>query len=383
MQLACVLCSNGCGCDITVKDGRIVGVRGRAEDVVNRGRLGPKGLHGWEANNSPDRLTQPLIRRNGKLEPASWDEAMEMIVARSREIREKYSAAAIGFYTSGQLFLEEYYTLAVIGKAGLGTPHMDGNTRLCTATAAAALKETFGSDGQPGSYFDIDTTDCILMVGQNMAATDTVLWTRILDRRSAPNPPKLIVIDPRRTMSARQADLHLAPRIGTNVAVMNGLLHLLIEAGHADTRFLEQHTTGFAELHKTVANYPPEKVEEITGIPAADLRRAADMIAASRMLVSICLQGVYQSNQATAAAVQVNNLNLVLGRIGRPGCGILQMNGQPTSQNTRETGADGDVPGFRNWENHEHIEELARLWNVDPAIIPHWTPPTHSMQIFR
>jgi anaerobic selenocysteine-containing dehydrogenase len=131
-------------------------------------------------------------------------------------------------------------------------------------------------------------------------------------------------------MSARQADLHLAPRIGTNVAVMNGLLHLLIEAGHADTRFLEQHTTGFAELHKTVANYRPEKVEEITGIPAAGLRRAADMIAASRMLASSCLQGVYQSNQATAA-VQVNNLNLVLGRIRRPGCGILQMNGQPTS----------------------------------------------------
>jgi anaerobic selenocysteine-containing dehydrogenase len=174
-QSACVLCSNGCGVDIGVKNQRIVGVRGRPSDAVNRGRLGPKGLNGWEANNSADRLTHPLIRRAGKLEQASWTEAMDLIVARTREVRERYTASAIGFYTTGQLFLEEYYTLGVIGKAGLGTPHMDGNTRLCTATAAAALKETFGSDGQPGSYFDMDETDCILMVGHNMAATDSGL----------------------------------------------------------------------------------------------------------------------------------------------------------------------------------------------------------------
>ncbi|WP_019143074.1 molybdopterin oxidoreductase family protein [Noviherbaspirillum massiliense] len=383
VQSACVLCSNGCGCDIGVKDGRIVGVRGRAQDVVNRGRLGPKGLHGWEANNSAERLTRPLIRRAGRLEPASWDEAMELIVAKAKEAHQRYSAGSIGFYTTGQLFLEEYYTLAVIGKAGLGTPHMDGNTRLCTATAAASLKETFGSDGQPGSYFDVDSTDCIFMVGHNMSSTDTVLWTRVLDRRRTNNPPKLIVVDPRKTMTAKEADLHLAPRVGTNMALLNGLLHLLIEGNYIDQDFIDRHTIGFATLKQTVAEYPPERVEKICGVAAADLRRAAEMIGTSKMLLSTCLQGVYQSNQATAAAVQVNNINLVLGRIGRPGCGILQMNGQPTAQNTRETGADGDLPGFRNWDNIKHIEELARLWNVEPAIIPHWTPPTHALQIFR
>src|SRR6185295_4878201 len=142
VQSACVLCSNGCGLDVGVKDGRILGVRGRADDHVNRGRLGPKGLHGWEANNSADRLKSPLIRKNGTLESASWDEALNLIVEKSKQVINKHSASAIGFYTSGQLFLEEYYTLAVIGKAGLGTPHMDGNTRLCTATAGQALKET-------------------------------------------------------------------------------------------------------------------------------------------------------------------------------------------------------------------------------------------------
>ena len=383
VQSACVLCSNGCGMDIGVNDNRIVGVRGRSSDVVNRGRLGPKGLNGWEANNSADRLTHPLIRRAGKFERASWDEAMDLVVTRTREIRDRYTASGVGFYTTGQLFLEEYYTLGVIGKAGLGTPHMDGNTRLCTATAAAALKETFGADGQPGSYYDIDETDCIVMVGHNMAATDTVLWMRVLDRRRGPRPPKLIVIDPRATATAKEADLHLAPRIGTNVALLNGILHMLIESGSIDRAFIEAHTVGFHDLERTVMRYPPERASMISGVPVAQINAAAKVIGQASTLVCTCLQGVYQSNQATAAAVQVNNINLVRGMIGRPGCGILQMNGQPTSQNTRETGADGDLPAFRNWDNQEHIEELARIWNVEASTIPHWAPPTHALQIFR
>src|SRR5689334_17223462 len=149
-QSACVLCSNGCAIDIAVRDKRIVGVRGRAADRVNRGRLGPKGLYGWQANHSADRLTTPLIRKNGRLEKASWAEAMRLIVSRSKDIIRDYGSAAIGFYTTGQLFLEEYYTLSLIARGGIGTPHVDGNTRLCTATAERALVETFGSDGQPG-----------------------------------------------------------------------------------------------------------------------------------------------------------------------------------------------------------------------------------------
>jgi anaerobic selenocysteine-containing dehydrogenase len=254
VQSACVLCSNGCGVDIGLKNGRIVGVRGRAIDTVNKGRLGPKGLHGWEANHSADRLLRPLIRNHAGLQEASWDEAMELIVRRTKGVRERYTASAIGFYTTGQLFLEEYYTLGVIGKAGLGTPHMDGNTRLCTATAAAALKETFGADGQPGSYFDIDETDCIVHVGHNISSTDTVLWMRVLDRRRGPNPPKLIVIDPRATATAKEADIHLAPRLGTNVALLNGILHLLIANGCVDPRFIGNHTVGFDASRKSSGN---------------------------------------------------------------------------------------------------------------------------------
>ncbi|MCU7495704.1 MAG: molybdopterin-dependent oxidoreductase [Ignavibacteria bacterium] len=383
VQSACVLCSNDCAMDIGVKDGKIVGVRGRAVDRVNRGRLGPKGLHGWEANNSPDRLKFPMVRKNGKLERATWNEAMDLIVRRSKEIVKSHTASAIGFYTTGQLFIEEYYTLGVIGKAGLGTPHMDGNTRLCTATAAASLMESFGSDGQPGSYTDLDTTELIMLVGHNMSNTQTVLWARILDRLEGPNPPAIVVIDPRKTWTADKASVHLAPRVGTNVAVLNGLEHLLIESGNIDTEFIEQHTTGFEALKKALSSYTPDAVEKITGIPSGDLLRAAELIGRAKSMVSTCLQGVYQSMQATASACQVNNIHLLRGMLGREGCGILQMNGQPTAQNTRETGCDGALPAFRNWDNPDHIEELARIWNVDPVIIPHWSPPTHAMQIFR
>ncbi len=386
VQAACFLCSNGCGIDIGVKDdrpgGRIVGVRGREADVVNRGRLGPKGLYGWVANASADRLTHPLVRRGDRLERASWDAAMELIVRRMKEAKERYTAGSIGFYTSGQLFAEGNYTLSVIRTAGIGTLHIDGNTRLCTATAGAALKETFGADGQPGTYADIEATDCFLLVGHDMAATATVLWSRVLDRRCAGRPSRMIVIDPRRTATAAEADLHIKPRLGTNVAVLNGLIQQLIEQGHADRAFVDAHTLGFEELASTVSRYTPERVAAIARIPAEQLRQAAAMIGGSKRLLSTCLQGVYQSNQGTAAAVQVNNVNLVLGRIGRPGCGILQMNGQPTAENSRETGSGGDLPGFRNFDNPRHVEEMANLWNVDPATLPNWGPPTHALQIF-
>lgn len=156
VQTASVMSSNGDALDIAVKDGRIVGVRGRGVDRVNHGRLGPKNLYGWQASASKDRLTRPMVRKDGELVETDWDEAMERIVERSREQLREKGPLSLGFYTTGQIFLEEYYTLGVIGKAGLSTPHMDGNTRTCTATAAAAMKESFGTDGQPGSYTDVD-----------------------------------------------------------------------------------------------------------------------------------------------------------------------------------------------------------------------------------
>ncbi|GAB2584642.1 molybdopterin oxidoreductase [Paractinoplanes abujensis] len=384
---ACLLCSNGCGCDIAVKDGRMVGIRGRATDVVNHGRLGPKGLYGSTAwAHAPDRLTRPMIRDGGLLVDCDWETAMGRVVEVSKRLLREQGPLSHGFYTSGQLFLEEYYTLAVLGKAGVGTPHMDGNTRLCTATAAAALKESFGADGQPGSYTDIEHCDAIFLYGHNMAETQTVLWARILDRTRAADPPRLVCVDPRRTKVAEEAErtggVHLAPRVGTNLALLNGLTRELFEHGWVDHDWVREHTLGADDLRDIVEAYTPERTAEICGVAPDDLRRAARIFGESGNVLSTVLQGFYQSHQATASAVAVNNLHLLRGLIGRPGSGILQMNGQPTAQNNRECGADGDLPGFRNWDNEQHIEQLAKLWNVDPLVIPHWAPPTHAMQIF-
>src|SRR4051794_32611731 len=384
VQAACVLCSNGCACDIAVKDGEMVGVRGRAVDVVNHGRLGPKGLFAsWQGVRNGDRLTRPLIREHGELVPTDWDTAMNRIVERSRSLLDEKGPLTHGFYTSGQLFLEEYYALAIVGKAGLGTPHMDGNTRLCTATAAAAMKESFGSDGQPGSYTDIDSCGAMFLYGHNMAETQTVLWTRVLDRLAGPNPPRLVCVDPRDTEVARHAEVHLAVRPGTNLALMNGLVRELILHGWIDETYIAEHTRGFDELKAVVEEWTPERVAEVCDVDAADVRRAAEIFGTTDQVMSTVLQGFYQSAQATAASCYVNNLHLLRGKIGTPGNGILQMNGQPTAQNTRETGADGDLPGFRNWENPKHVAELAELWGVDVNTVPHWSPPTHAMQIWR
>lgn len=382
-QSASILHSNGDAMDIAVKDGRIVGVRGRAEDRVNHGRLGPKDLYGWQANNSPDRLTRPLIRRDGELVETDWDTAMDAVASRTKELLEERGPSSIAFYTTGQLFLEEYYTLGLIAHGGIGTNHVDGNTRLCTATAAEALKESFGSDGQPGSYTDIDRADVICLYGHNMAETQTVLWTRILDRLAGPDPPKIVCVDPRRTPVANHATIHLAPRPGTNVMLMNALLSELLEHDWIDHEYVEAHAVGFAELQKMLSDYSVERAAEVCDVPVADLREAARLIGTSQRLVSTVLQGFYQSHQATAAAVQVNNIHILRGMLGKPGCGLLQMNGQPTAQNTRECGADGDLPAFRNWSNDAHVEDLAKVWNVNPMDIPHYSAPTHAMQIMR
>ncbi|MCP2367493.1 anaerobic selenocysteine-containing dehydrogenase [Agromyces flavus] len=384
VRSACVLCSNGCGCDIAVKDGRMVGIRGRADDPINHGRLGPKGLYAsWQGVGHRDRLTTPLVRRDGVLVPASWDEAMSLVVERSRALLDEVGPLSHGFYTSGQLFLEEYYALAIIGKAGVGTPHMDGNTRLCTATAAASLKESFGADGQPGCYEDLDECEALFLYGHNIAATQTVAWARVLDRLDGPEPPALVVVDPRRTPVAKRATVHLAVNPGTNLALMHALVRELIANGWTDDAWVAEHTVGFDELAGQVKEWTPERAAEVCGVAADEIREAARIFGTTDRVVSTVLQGFYQSAQATASSCQVNNLHLLRGMIGKPGAGLLQMNGQPTAQNNRETGADGDLSGFRNWENETHVQELATLWGVDPQVIPHWAPPTHAMQLFR
>lgn len=239
------------------------------------------------------------------------------------------------------------------------------------------MRESFGADGQPGSYTDVDYTDCLFIVGHNVASTQTVLWSRMLDRLDGPNPPKLVVVDPRVSYTAERATVHLAPKIGTNLALLNGIEHLLFKNDWVNEEYIAKHVVGVEALREVVEKYTPSYVEDITGVPASQLEEAAMIIGTSKSLLSTALQGVYQSNQATASACQINNINLLRGFIGKPGSGVLQMNGQPTAQNNRETGCDGEFPGFRNFQNPSHMQEIADIWNIDYFKMPHWSQPTH------
>ncbi len=244
----------------------------------------------------------------------------------SKQLLDEKGPLSHGFYTSGQLFLEEYYTLAVIGKAGLGTPHMDGNTRLCTATSAAAFKESFGADGQPGSYTDIEHCDAIFLYGHNMPETQTVLWTRILDRTRGEDPPRIVCVDPRRTAVAEEAErtggVHLAPRVGTNLALMNGLTRELFVHGWVDDDWVGEHTIGVDELRddRRAVHARARRRRSAGSTPTTCAERRGSSARASGVLSTV-LQGFYQSHQATAASVAVHNLHLLRGMIGRPGAG--------------------------------------------------------------
>lgn len=365
---ACILCSNGCGLDIAVKDGRIVGVRGDVNHPVNFGHLGPKGENGWVANASPRRGTTPMIRRRkgGALEPVGWDEALDFFEQHFRAAWDQ-GHENLACYNSGQLTIEEFYTLGKLWRGGLQSSNIDGNTRLCTATSATGLMANFGADGPVASYVDIDQAELLCLYGHNVAEAQTVLWERMLAAK-ARNGGRILVVDPRKSPTVRQgADLHLQIRIGTNVALMNGLIHLLIREGHVDHGFVAAHTVGFEKMQAVVAEYPPERVAELCGIAQADLERAAQWIGTTRRMVSTVLQGFYQSVEATASSSLVNSVHLLTGAIGQPGTGPLLMAGQPSAMSNREAGADGSYPGYRNPHNPKHMRELAELWNIDPA----------------
>jgi anaerobic selenocysteine-containing dehydrogenase len=354
--------------DIGVKDGRIVGVRGNVDHPVNAGHLGPKGEHAWVANHSPKRGTTPMIRRRRgePLVPVGWNEALDFFVDRFKASW-TLGHETLACYNSGQLTIEEFYALAKLWRGGLQSSNIDGNTRLCTATSATGLMANFGADGPVASYADIDQADLICLYGHNVAEAQTVLWERMLEAKRR-NGARIIVVDPRKTPTVRQgADLHLQIRAGTNVALVNGIIHLLIRDGRVDHGFIAAHTVGFEEMDGVTREYPPGRVADICGIAQADLEKAADWIASTPKMVSTVLQGFYQSVEATAASSLINSVHLLVGAIGKPGSGPLLMAGQPSAMSNREAGADGSYPGYRNPHNEKHMKDLCDHWNIDFA----------------
>ncbi|MBV9826010.1 MAG: molybdopterin oxidoreductase family protein [Alphaproteobacteria bacterium] len=362
---ACLLCSNGCGLDIAVQQGHIVGVRGAADHPVNFGHLGPKGEHSWVANHSRRRGTTPMIRRKKgePLQPVDWPTAMDFFIEKFREAW-SLGHENLACYNSGQLTIEEFYTLGKLWRGGLQSSNIDGNTRLCTATSATGLMANFGSDGPAASYADIDQAQLLCLYGHNVAEVQTVLWERMLAAKKK-NGARIIVADPRKTPTVRQgADLHLQIKAGTNVALMNGIIHLLIARGWVDRDFVAKYTVGFDQLEVVTREYPPERIAEICDINESALQTAAEWIGTTPRIVSTVLQGFYQSVEATASSSLVNTVHLLKAAIGKPGAGPLLMAGQPSAMLNREAGADGSYPAYRNPHSEAQMRDLCERWNI-------------------
>jgi assimilatory nitrate reductase catalytic subunit len=362
----CGYCSVGCGMFIGVKDGRAVSVRGNPDHPVNRGMLCPKGLSEHHTIAADNRARYPLLRRNGRLERVDWSEALETMAARFREVQDRHGPGAVGVISTGQLVTEEFYALGKLVQLGLRTPNYDGNTTLCMSTAVQGYKRSFGSDGPPGAYEDFERADVILLIGANIAENHPILCWRL---RSNPGTT-LIVVDPRVTKTAMMADLHLPVRPRSDLALVNGLIHIVIEHDLIDRDYIEQHTTGFEALRESVREYSPERVAEITGLsPEAIVRTAWTYARAEAGLIAWTM-GVNHSTKGTDTVNAINNLALITGNIGRVGAAPLSITGQCNAMGTREAGFASIMPGYRKFESAADREELAALWNVPVDRIP-------------
>ena len=362
----CGYCSVGCGMFVGVKDGRAVSVRGNPDHPVNRGMLCPKGLSEHHTIAADNRAQFPLLRKNGAMARVGWDEALGTMAAKFRDVQARHGAGAVGVISTGQLVTEEFYTLGKLVQLGLGTTNYDGNTTLCMSTAVAGYKRSFGSDGPPGAYEDLELADVIILIGANIAENHPILCWRL-----QANPGRtLIVVDPRVTKTAMLADVHLPIRPRSDIALINGLIHIVIEHNLVDREYIAQHTCGFDALRDSVRDYTPERVAELTGLaPEAIVRTAWTYARANAAFIGWTM-GVNHSTKGTETVNAINNLALITGNIGRAGAAPFSITGQCNAMGTRETGFTSGLPGYRKFESPEDREELAGIWGVDAARIP-------------
>ena len=366
VSTTCGYCSVGCGMFIGVKDGRAVSVRGNPDHPVNRGMLCPKGLSEHHTINADNRARYPLLRRGGGMARVSWDEALSTMAARFRDVQARYGPGAVGVISTGQLVTEEFYAMGKLIQLGIGTPNYDGNTTLCMSTAVQGYKRSFGSDGPPGAYEDLEKADVILLIGANVAENHPILCWRL---RSNPNTT-IIVVDPRVTKTAMMADLHLPLRPRSDLALINGLIHFVIEHDLVDREYIDRYTTGFEALRESVREYTPERVAEITGLTPEVICRTAWTYARAEAAFIGWTMGVNHSTKGTETVNAINNLALITGNIGRAGAAPFSITGQCNAMGTREAGFASIMPGYRKFEDAADREELARLWNVPVERIP-------------
>ena len=333
---------------------------------MNRGKLCPKGLSEHYTIDALNRARHPLLRKNGKLVPVDWEEALETLVERFRAVQQKHGKNALGVLSTGQLVTEEFYALGKLVQLGFGTNNYDGNTTLCMASAVSGYKVSFGSDGPPGAYEDLEKADVVLLIGANIADNHPILC-QYLDT----NPRRmLIVADPRVSKTAMMADLHLPLKPRTDLALLNGLAHIMVRHGLVDRAYIERHTSGFAELEQFLQQYTPDKVSAITGLSEELLYKTATLYARANAGFIGWTMGVNHSTQGTQTVNAICNLALLTGQIGRAGASPFSITGQCNAMGTRETGCTSSLPGYRKFDNPADRAEIAALWNIDEQRLP-------------
>jgi anaerobic selenocysteine-containing dehydrogenase len=356
---------------VKVRDDRIVDVKGDKEHPSTLGGICPKGAQVGEIIRTPNRLACALVRdaRTMDFKSVPLDAALGRVAERFKETLSQHGPDALAFYVSGQLTTEAQYAFNKLAKGALGTNNIDANSRLCMASAASAYQLAFGSDGPPTCYDDLDLAECFLIVGANMAECHPVLWQRI-KRRAGRKRVRIVAVDPRRTATAEAAHLHLAIRPGTDVALLNAVLHVLIAQGWTHERFIRNHTVGWAALRDAVEAWSPARAAKVCGVPELDIHRAAFWFGQSAEALSLWAMGANQSTSGVAKNLALVNLHLATGKVCRPGSGPFSLTGQPNAMGGREVGyLCGALPGYRDVRNAEHREQLARIWGVHPRKI--------------
>jgi assimilatory nitrate reductase catalytic subunit len=365
----CPYCAVQCGMNLLVEKNKVVGFEPRYDFPVNEGRLCPKGVTAYLQTHHPDRLMTPLIKRNGSFEPISWDEALDTIAARLKEIQDKYGKDAIGVYSGSSLTTEKTYVAGKFARAGLGTRYIDYNGRLCMVSAAAGNNKAFGVDRAANPWADIPLAEVLILAGANCAETFPVLNKFLWQQRD--NGGRWIVIDPRETPTARQGDLHLQLKPGTDVAVASGMLNVIVREGLVDEEFIAAHTNGWEETRETVLKYTPDVAAQISGVPAAKIEAAGLLYGRARTGIIMHARGIEHHTNGVDNVLSYINIVLATGKIGSPGRGYGTITGQGNGQGGREHGQKADqLPGQRSMLNPEHRKHICEIWDLPEEELP-------------
>ena len=364
----CGFCSTGCSLDIQSSQEGPLALTPNQSYPVNQGMACPKG---WEALTplfAEDRATQPLLRNDsGALVPTDWDQALKLFTTRFKEIQTRHGPDSLAWIGTGQITVEEFAFLGALGKFGMGIRHGDGNTRQCMATSVAAYKQSFGYDAPPYTYADFELSDTLVFFGANPCIAHPIMWQRVLQN---PNRPRIIVVDPRHTETAKEATLSLAIHPKTDLCLLLGVAHRLIQKGAIDQRFIEAHVDGFDAFSRFVEDYPLDQVAETCGVPAADVGSMVDMIAEGQAVSFWWTMGVNQGHQATRTAQGIINLALITGNMGRPGTGANSITGQCNAMGSRLYSNTTNLIGGHDFANPTHRSKVAEILAIPEFSIP-------------